>query len=289
MNRSKHAALLDTVNPLIIVGMHRSGTSLLARLLNDLGIHMGAWLSRDAEAVFFQKINRRIYSHVNAHWAEPENILSAMQSQEFIQKQSSEIREKFSGTSPVTGRYFRKLDWQERIQKPDFFWGWKDPRTALVIPIWYQVFPQARWVHIIRNGIDVATSLYLRAFRQQNKWIRKFYRFDFSDRTLDFEYCFRLWEIYLNSISKAFTEINPNLILQIHYEDLLQEPEDNLSKILEFLQYESSPKEIKRVCTQIDRSKIHNSKSRDKHKKLITELPSSNWMRELGYSDRGVD
>ena len=47
--------------PLIILGMHRSGTSLAVRLLTAVGIHMGSHLSRDAEAIFFQKLNRRIF------------------------------------------------------------------------------------------------------------------------------------------------------------------------------------------------------------------------------------
>ena len=39
--------------PVIVIGMHRSGTSLLARLLRAGGVFMGAWRNNHDEAQFF--------------------------------------------------------------------------------------------------------------------------------------------------------------------------------------------------------------------------------------------
>ena len=51
---------LDHHPPVILVGMHRSGTSLLCRLLDGLGVHMGADQGRmNAESLHFRALNER--------------------------------------------------------------------------------------------------------------------------------------------------------------------------------------------------------------------------------------
>ena len=37
--------------------------------------------------------------------------------------------------------------------------GWKDPRNTFTLPVWKQVFPNLRTIHIVRHGVDVAASL----------------------------------------------------------------------------------------------------------------------------------
>lgn len=38
-------------------------------------------------------------------------------------------------------------------------WGWKDPRNTITLPIWLELFPNAKILHIRRHGVDVAQSL----------------------------------------------------------------------------------------------------------------------------------
>jgi hypothetical protein len=278
------------MNPLIVVGMHRSGTSLLSRLLSDIGIHMGGWLSRDAEAVYFQKINRKIYQSVNAHWAEPESLIQAMESPVFVQSQITRVQEELQGFGsrvglpPSISRNFGKSTWLRLLEDPQFHWGWKDPRTALVIPIWQKVFPQARWVHIIRNGVDVAISLYQRALRQEQKQWVKLLRFDFSERTLDFDYCFDLWEVYLSSLFQALSKIEKERVIELRYENLLRNPAEELKKVLAFIDHPISDTTVQEVCSQVNQSRLDNSIAIKYHRKLIEALPPSKWIDHLGYA-----
>ena len=48
---------LENKEPIIITGMHRSGTSLLTNFLSDCGVFMGKSLDGNYESVFFQRIN----------------------------------------------------------------------------------------------------------------------------------------------------------------------------------------------------------------------------------------
>jgi len=44
-------------SPIIIIGMSRSGTSMLTRMLDELGLFVGKKLTKNHEALFFRKIN----------------------------------------------------------------------------------------------------------------------------------------------------------------------------------------------------------------------------------------
>ena len=50
-----------------------------------------------------------------------------------------------------------------RLDQP---WGWKDPRTVFTLPAWLRVFPSAKLLYIVRNGVDVASSLQVREVRE---------------------------------------------------------------------------------------------------------------------------
>ena len=51
--------------------MHRSGTSLVSRILDRSGVFMGLDLQEDHESKFFIKLNKWIYENAGADWARP--------------------------------------------------------------------------------------------------------------------------------------------------------------------------------------------------------------------------
>ena len=159
--------------PLIILGMHRSGTSLAVRLLTEVGIHMGHHLSRDAEAIFFQKLNRRIFQAVDVKWGYVDPLIKAMGSQSFVEEQtrimlSALFKEKrLLGREIKISEFFGPHHWDEVRKDKLGYWGWKDPRTSITFPIWLRIFPSAKVLHLLRNGIDVAISTHRRSLRQQ--------------------------------------------------------------------------------------------------------------------------
>ena len=62
-------------SPLIFVGMHRSGTTLISHFLDDIGFHMGTKKCKmNNESVFFQRMNKWILWLHNAEWDSPENL-----------------------------------------------------------------------------------------------------------------------------------------------------------------------------------------------------------------------
>jgi hypothetical protein len=41
---------------------------------------------------------------------------------------------------------------------PEKPWGWKNPRSMYVLPIIHRVFPDLRFIHVVRDGRDIALS-----------------------------------------------------------------------------------------------------------------------------------
>lgn len=58
--------------------MHRSGTSLLVKILQELGVFMGMDLEHNSESKFFIEVNEWMLNQAGASWDNPENILSQL-------------------------------------------------------------------------------------------------------------------------------------------------------------------------------------------------------------------
>jgi len=160
-------------SPIIIIGMHRSGTSFFCELLQKMGVFMGAWRDQeDSESRFFLKINRLLLKQANADWYAPQNYLLKLTDNQFLVLNQILVKKELRKWKKIT--YFGVSNWLKgyRFETIPFPWGWKDPRTTITLPIWLSIFPNARIIHIIRHGMDVALSLAERALYFQTQFSR---------------------------------------------------------------------------------------------------------------------
>lgn len=189
-----------------VLGMHRSGTSLLTKILNLVGLYLspnhlsvqpladnpkGHW-----EHLEIVSLNDAILERFGGTWDEPPLLPSDWQNSSLIEdvKQRAKIliEDQFSGVD---------------------LWGWKDPRTCLTLPFWQQLLPGMRYVIILRNPSDVARSL-----RSRN---------GFST-----EKSSQLWFRYVQSAFQH-SEGKPRLI--VFYEDLMKHPLRETQRLADFL------------------------------------------------------
>jgi hypothetical protein len=290
LSRRESLESVRDTQPVILLGMHRSGTSLMTRLLVDLGFHMGHRLSRDAESVFFQRLNRRIFRAVGVKWGDVGELLDMMDSEAFVERQAHAVE-----TWLLNDRFFLSLDvgivqffgrdlWEVMQLAPFNAWGWKDPRTTLTFPIWLRVFPRARFVHVLRNGIDVAISTHRRSLKQKRKLRNRLVPLDFSPATLDFNYCFHLWEAHVRFVLDHRVIIPDASYFEIRYERLLQNPGHTLRGLLSFLGHRVPEARLREACRRIDVSRLDNAPYAAPHAEQIALLSEGPLMRELGYS-----
>lgn len=132
----------------VILGMHRSGTSLVANILQEMGVEMGAdlldadkyniggyWEDED-----FLWINKGILENAGGSWLNPPDRDAIIQSSE-----------KFSTTIEKT------ITKKEHLSNG--FWGWKDPRTSLTSCVFDPYLDNAKYIVVKRNIDDTIRSL----------------------------------------------------------------------------------------------------------------------------------
>jgi hypothetical protein len=139
--------------PLVVAGMHRSGTSMTAALLSALSVDMGRDLlpadAHNARGYFedldFFRFQRRMLAaccaaddggHPDWGWTEHETLDPR-------------------GFEPFVAEA-RGLVASRADRGP---WGWKDPRTTLLLDFWDGLIDGARYVLVYRFPWDVADSM----------------------------------------------------------------------------------------------------------------------------------
>jgi len=141
----------------IVLGMHRAGTSVIARAVQALGVDLGDRLipaGPDNPTGFWEdqdilSINERLLAVLGMHWYSvrpvPEALLDSAMFEPLRQEAEELIRSRFS-SAPV--------------------WGFKDPRACRLLPFWKRVLSglelDVSYVITCRDPVSVARSLYQR-------------------------------------------------------------------------------------------------------------------------------
>ncbi|MDA0340154.1 MAG: sulfotransferase [Proteobacteria bacterium] len=112
-------------------------------------------------------------------------------------------------------------------------WGWKNPRSMYILPLIHALFPEVRFIHLVRDGRDMATS------DNQNQ-PRKHYQALFCEplNETDPSGSIRLWAAANLAVADWAERNLGERYLRLRFEDLCAEPEDGVRRILEFAGFE---------------------------------------------------
>lgn len=135
----------------VVLGMHRSGTSLTAKMLHRMGVNMGDQLLAPNEFnpyghwedVNFFELNVEILGTAGGHWAVPPEEKAIVQAAHWLTHEIKWL-----------------LSWKATRHKR---WGFKDPRTVLTIPVWDRWLQNPHYVIVRRDKEAVINSLERRA------------------------------------------------------------------------------------------------------------------------------
>jgi hypothetical protein len=263
---------LMSLPPIIVVGMHRSGTTLLVRLLEGCGVWMGAYQTANKESLFFQSINRTALDFLGYSWRcidllpEPEQLLNHYH---WLRKRiDGEVKKGL--VQEHFGRKALKL-WLT----PHLHWGWKDPRNSLTLPLWSHIFPEATVIHIYRDGRDAALSLLRREEkREQNRNFRSQ-----QETEARFLADFALWEAYIRRVQAGLKFFQKGYPLK--YEELLADPGGQTEKMLNEIGL-PVPKDLSKIVSLIDETRT--SRHKQVERAWIHQLNLDyTLLHELGY------
>ena len=183
------------MNPQILVlGMHRSGTSATAGLLERMGAYFGpqdqAMPPRDVNPKGFHErmdvalLNDRILAHGESTWIDCAGFDLNRCAPAFLERMDGEIR-----------RVIEELD-------QGGAWYLKDPRLCLTLPRWLRQLAHPLAIIVVRNPLQIARSLEKR-----------------KDGPI--QVGLALWELYTRSIFRSLADC-PRLFLS--YDRLLSDP-----------------------------------------------------------------
>ncbi len=285
--------------PVIIIGMHRSGTSLIAEILEQLGLFIGRRKDENQEAFFFLGINRWLMDQSGALWYSPEPTHRLMQDEDLRTLAANYVR--FLLNTPRTTSYLGwggYLRWRGITRLP-FPWGWKDPRNTYTLPLWLQLFPQAKVIHIYRNGVDIASSLRLRseqvsqrtrrALTYWHRWNRRLHyqwrdlnpRFQVHHLTLDAG--FALWEAYTREADIQIALLPPAQTRVIGYEDFLQNPVPHIQDLGDFVGIAMPHASIQAAAARINTSRSRAYENNPELLRFYEEVKNTPQMTRYGY------
>lgn len=287
-----------TYSPVIILGMHRSGTSMISRFLEEMGMFMGARKDVNNEAIFFLDLNNWMLREANASWDRPDNFqfINSTYKREVFRLIEKHFRS-FIRRSIYLG--YRKALRCGNIKDIDIPWGWKDPRNTITINIWKEVFPMAKLIHVYRNPLDVAESLRRREQIERSKTevgdrrnLKNYLKEYTLSGTVTYQYSYRvenihegiqLWETY---VGKAFS-IEQSLncqIIHVRYEDFLEEPVREMGRILDFLDLDLNRSNLEEITSGANRSRKWAFLESEELTKVYEEIRNGEMMRKLNYN-----
>jgi O-antigen biosynthesis protein len=208
----------ETERPVVLTGMHRSGTSLVARLFVEAGVDFGSELLGTAES------NLAGHFEDQAFLSFHERVLVARDpSKRVLWLPPPELA--WSSSEREEAEHLVRA----RVGRAP--WGWKDPRTVLFLESWRELLPKATFCLLFRSPAQVVSSL--RRRRDRNLIVKVLGRsLTRGRRRGPFRYrrAIQAWLRYNERILR-FADAHPDQTLVIELESLLESPDPTFERL----------------------------------------------------------
>lgn len=257
--------------PIIFIGMHRSGTSMIGRLLESLGLFAGTRKDENNEAIFFQRLNEWLMAQSGARWDTPQATQYLWENEELLTWDEDYIRYLLDSPRAIHFMGLRRYLATGGISQLNRPWGWKDPRNTFTLPLWLRIYPEAKVVYIERHGVDVAESLRVRSRKGFINTTRKYrkYRpifslrpkrggFIESPRCASLEGGFSLWQEYTNQATDIMQQLPNHRVLKLRYEQVLEDPDPHLRASAEFCGLDVSNQKLEALTSGINADRAYS-------------------------------
>jgi len=208
--------------PVIVFNASHSGSRLLALMLSRLGVFMGSNLNDSEDSLdLFELVKYLVEAHAPDYsrlFAEGDPTLEARVE------------------AAITSHLARRAPGQS--------WGWKLCETAHALPVISRLFPDARCVHLLRDGRDVAFSPFLAP--KAPFWRKIYFNTDQIDSWRGLHMTQRAYRAHghlfnaarwVNSVTlgRAHGVMLGERYLEVRYERLVADPQAELARLAELL------------------------------------------------------
>ncbi len=140
-SNASRSATLAAMSPVVLLGRGHSGTRVLAWMCVHLGVKLGTsspHVEGDPDDVTFTNKIKALAAH-NLDVTSPADVR-----EHALRRFKAAVSKYYAG-----------------LGNPSGMWGWKFPETYLIAPYVARTFPQARYLHLVRDGRDIAFKSHL--------------------------------------------------------------------------------------------------------------------------------
>jgi hypothetical protein len=212
--------------PVFIIGHGRSGTSITANLFTKyLKISFGT----ESQFIvrYYKKLNK--YGDLNVD-ENLKRLISDLTHERWFERSKkfgmvADVDAIFNGLTERSYRgilesIFMQLARLNHMQR----WGDKTPEYVYHLPVLKALFPGARYIHIVRDGRDVALSLFQMHFGSKNIYKAA-----------------KEWkDVILMVKDFAAQSLDKEQFMEFRYEDLLVKPAQIFAQIIDFLELDDT-------------------------------------------------
>ncbi|NBT74235.1 MAG: glycosyltransferase, partial [Betaproteobacteria bacterium] len=143
--------------PVVIAGMHRSGTSLLALMLQRMGLELGNDLlpadgqnpdgyGEDQPVVSLQRQALRRFCHGQSGWSD------------WGWQEHKSATDALATPADVAWRA-EACHYLTQRRETQALWGWKDPRSTLFLEAWLELEPGLKLIAVYRDPWEIVDAL----------------------------------------------------------------------------------------------------------------------------------
>lgn len=193
-------------SPVVIGGTGGSGTRLIAQVLIAAGVDLGDGVNDSLDALAFIDLY--------------DNFVDPLLAQAAIDR----------------SRFAAQLDQASRAHRAGRHavpWGWKNPRSIFLLPLLDQALPGMCFVHVVRNGMDMATSSNQNQLRLHGRVVLG----DVVDRLPETLASALLWR-RVNLAAADYGRSMPGRYWVVRFEDVCADPRRALGPVLAALSLE---------------------------------------------------
>lgn len=255
------SAFLEKHEPVIIMGRGHSGTRVLTYACTYLGLNLGATgvgTGDVDDTKFTSKLKKISSKNIGAHSQDQINNRDLKSFQEAV------------------------YHFHERLGAPESNWGWKFPETYLIGPYIAKTFPKAKYIHLIRDGRDIA-------FKQhstddpKNQLGKKILTHLNAMGYESYLQSAASWEFQVDNFDKFRHTLDPNQVVDVRFEDLCASPHETMQALSEFLKLPFTDACKKYLDEKVNKNKI--SQYLENEPKQIQEVESliSATLKRYGY------
>lgn len=249
---SKHSSKSRIISPVAIGGVGGSGTRLIAQIVENLGYYMGGDLNHAHDNLWFTLLFKRIEA-LSLGDAEFNMLLSIFKDRMvgkpvFSPSQAQFINDLAIDRPQHSSEWLQQraasfLDASKPLNKHKA-WGWKEPNTHVLIDCFQQAMPDLKYIHVVRNGLDMAFS------DNQNQLAMWGPSFIGNHCRMTPYFSLKFWCVVHQRILKMGQLMGAEFLL-INYDDFCTHPDKSLKRLFHFLKVNPIKPKVRNITSLI--------------------------------------